>query len=136
MTTHRTLIVDDTVLIRRMLAQILGGTEFEVIDVAADGQEAIEKFSELSPDFVLMDVMMPGISGIEAVRQIIAHDPTAQVVMCSAYGEESVVNEALNAGAIDFIQKPFIADDVLETLRDVAAGSGTHRSPGADCSQE
>ena len=133
MTTHRTLIVDDTELIRRMLAQILSGTEFEVVGVAADGREAVEKFSELSPEFVLMDVMMPGVSGIEAVRQITAYDPTAQVVICSAYGEESVVNEALNAGAIDFIQKPFVAGDVLETLREVAAGGGTHGSHGADC---
>jgi len=135
MTTHRTLIVDDTALIRRMLAQILSGTEFEVVGVAADGREAVEKFSELSPDFVLMDVMMPGVSGIEAVRQIIAHDPIAQIVMCSAYGEESVVNEALNAGAIDFIQKPFIANDVLETLREVAAGGGTHPSRRANRSR-
>ena len=119
MTKIRTLIVDDTELIRSMLAQILGRTEFEVVGVAADGREAVEKYHELLPDLVLMDVMMPGVSGIEAVRQIVAHDPSATIVMCSAYGEESVMDETLDAGALAFIQKPFIADNVLETLRGI-----------------
>ena len=117
MTTYRTLVVDDTELIRRMLMQILRNSEFEVVGAAVDGSEAVEMYGQLSPHLVLMDIMMPGIGGIEAVRRILEADPAACIVMCSAYGEEAVVAEALDAGAVDFIAKPFIADSVLNSLR-------------------
>lgn len=139
MTTFRTLVVDDTELIRRMLVQILRGSEFEVAGTAVDGSQAIESFAELSPDLVLMDIMMPGIGGIEATRQIIARDPAACIVMCSALGEDSVVSEALTAGAAGFITKPFIADSVLTSLRELfqerrgSAGRGADLPPETQC---
>lgn len=117
MTRFSTLVVDDTPFIRRMLIHILGETEFEVVGEAADAEEAVRKFTELAPEFVLMDIIMPGTSGIDAVRQILALEPTARIVMCSALGHETVVEEALEAGACDFIEKPFMPDQVLATLR-------------------
>jgi len=119
MVAFRILVVDDTPFIRRMLRHILGESEFEVVGEAADAEEAVRKFDELCPDFVLMDIIMPGTSGIEAVRQILAKDPKVRIVMCSALGHESVVGEALAAGASDFIEKPFMPDQVLQTLRNL-----------------
>jgi two-component system, chemotaxis family, chemotaxis protein CheY len=133
MTTYRTLVVDDTELIRRMLMQILRNSEFEVVGAAVDGSEAVELYGQLSPDLVLMDIMMPGIGGIEAVRKILEQDAAARIVMCSAFGEDAIVAEALEAGALDFIAKPFIADQVLTTLRALlnasAAGESDSEAP-------
>lgn len=128
-TKFRTLIVDDTLFIRRLLSQILKQTEFEVVGEAADGAEAIAKYHELAPDFVLMDIMMPGLDGINAVRQIKQAYPGARIVMCSALGQEHLVMEALNAGALDFIVKPFAPENVLRTLRNLAGHDQGAASP-------
>jgi two-component system chemotaxis response regulator CheY len=90
---------------------------FEVAGEASDGIEAVEQYRILQPDLVTMDIVMPRRSGIDAVRGIIEIDPGACVVMCSALGQESLVREALAAGARDFIVKPFKPDAVLATLR-------------------
>jgi len=106
---------------RNMLRDLFNRSEdFEVVGEAADGAEAVARFRELQPDLVTMDIVMPQQSGIEALKQIIAESPAARVVMCSALGQETLIVEAVQAGARDFIVKPFQETRVLEVLRRVA----------------
>jgi two-component system chemotaxis response regulator CheY len=113
----RVLVADDASFMRQMIREIVEAEGFEVCGEASDGIEAVEEFRRLQPDVVTMDIVMPRKSGIDAVRGIIALDAGACVVMCSALGQESLVNEALEAGARDFIVKPFNPECVIETLR-------------------
>lgn len=106
------LIVDDSVFMRNMLKKLIAEAGGQILGEAGDGQEAIEKYKELKPDLTFMDIMMPKMTGIEALKQIIAHDKSAKVVMCTSVGQEKVVNEAVEAGVSDFIVKPFTKDDV------------------------
>ena len=115
----RVLIVDDAVFMRSMIRDIFASGGFEVVGEAANGLEAVEKFKELKPDITTMDIVMPFKSGIEATREIVKHEPRAVVVMCSALGQESLVMEAIEAGASDFIVKPFKSEDVLSVVRKV-----------------
>ena len=115
--SKRVLIVDDSVFMRNMIRDVFNGTDFEVAGEAANGVEAIERFRQLSPDLVTMDIVMPHKNGIEATREICTLKPGAVVVMCSAMGQESLVMEAINAGAKDFITKPFRSDEVLKIVR-------------------
>jgi two-component system chemotaxis response regulator CheY len=119
----RVLIVDDAAFMRAMIADILerGGT-FEVCGQAATGAEAVARYGELRPDLVTMDIVMPEMDGIEATRRILADDPAARIVMCSALGQEALVIESIAAGARDFIVKPFTAEKVLRVLENVLAG--------------
>jgi two-component system chemotaxis response regulator CheY len=113
----RVLVADDASFMRQMIREIVEAEGFEVCGEASDGIEAVEEFRRLQPDVVTMDIVMPRKSGIDAVRGIIALDAGACVVMCSALGQESLVNEALEAGARDFIVKPFNPECVIETLK-------------------
>ena len=115
----RVLVVDDALFMRNMIKDIFASGGFEVVGEAANGQEAVEKYNELHPDLVTMDIVMPFKSGIEAVREILKSDAGAMVVMCSALGQESLVMEAIEAGALDFIVKPFRAEDVLAVVKKV-----------------
>lgn len=117
----RVLIADDAVMMRAMLRDILVDQGYEVVGEAANGVEAVEKFKELTPDLITMDIVMPLKSGIEATREIIDEDSGARIIMCSALGQESLVTEALEAGAADFIVKPFQAEDVLKVVKKVLA---------------
>lgn len=119
MATKRVLIVDDAVFMRNMIRDIFTGGGFEVVGEASNGLEAVEQFDQLKPDLVTMDIVMPFKSGIEATRDIIASSPEAIVVMCSALGQESLVMEAIEAGATDFIVKPFKEEEVLTIVRKV-----------------
>lgn len=119
MSAKRVLIVDDAVFMRNMIRDIFTGDGFEVVGEAANGLEAIDKFKELQPDLVTMDIVMPFKSGIEATREIVFADPDAIIVMCSALGQESLVMEAIEAGASDFIVKPFKEEEVLAIVRKV-----------------
>ena len=122
---HRVLIVDDAAFMRSMIAEILEKSgEFEVVGYAATGNEALERYKELEPHLVTMDIVMPEMDGIEATRSIVAHDPKAVVVMCSALGQEALVIESLAAGARDFIVKPFTAEKVLRKVQEVLASAG------------
>jgi two-component system chemotaxis response regulator CheY len=112
----RVLIADDASFMRQMIREIIEPEGFEVVGEATNGIEAMEKYTELHPDIVTMDIVMPKQSGIDAVKGILAQSPDAKVVMCSALGQESLVMEALQAGAKDFIVRPFKPDNVLETL--------------------
>ena len=115
----RILVADDASFMRQMIREIVESEGHEVVGEAADGVEAVDEFKKLHPDVVTMDIVMPKRSGIDAVRSIIAVDATAVVVMCSALGQETLVTEALQAGARDFIIKPFKPDAVLETIKKV-----------------
>ena len=113
----RVLIADDASFMRQMIREILEPEGFEIAGEAANGIEAVEQYQAVQPDLVTMDIVMPKRSGIDAVRDILELDPLAQVVMCSALGQEALVTEALQAGARDFIVKPFQPDAVVATLR-------------------
>lgn len=115
----RVLIADDASFMRQMIREIIEPEGYEVVGEATDGMEAVEQYEQLHPDLVTMDIVMPKRSGIDAVKGILEKSPDAQVVMCSALGQETLVMEALQAGAKDFIVKPFKPDNVLATLAKV-----------------
>ncbi len=117
--SKRILIVDDASFMRMMVKEILTKNGYEVAGEAENGQKAIEKYNELTPDLVIMDITMPEVDGIEAVKRIKENDPDAKIVMCSAMGQQAMVIEAIQAGAKDFIVKPFQADRVLEAVKKV-----------------
>ena len=126
------LIVDDIAFVRKTLSDILTQAHYHVVGEAADGDEAIKLFTQLRPDVVTMDVVMPRMSGIDATRKIIKLNKEAKVVIISAMGQENLVMEAINVGARDFILKPFSAAEVLKTIEhvlvgDAAFGRGSHR---------
>src|SRR6266508_913849 len=102
-----------------MIKDSVSGACFQGSAVAANGLEAVEKYKELRPDTTTMDIVMPFKSGIEATREIIKQDAKAVIVMCSALGQESLVMEAIEAGASDFIVKPFKSEDVLSVVKKV-----------------
>ena len=117
----RILIVDDALFMRNMLRNIFGESGFEVVGEAQNGNEAVEKYRELQPDLVTMDIVMPEKNGIEALKEIMAENEGARVVICSALGQESLIMEALEAGARDFIVKPFKPPKVIEVAQKVLA---------------
>ena len=112
----RVLVADDASFMRQMIREIVEAEGHEVVGEASDGDEAVAEFKRLHPDVITMDIVMPRRSGIDAVKAIVALDPNARVVMCSALGQETLVQEALQAGALDFIVKPFKPDAVVATL--------------------
>ena len=117
----RIMIVDDAAFMRMMLKDILNKNNFEVVGEAEDGMKAVEKYGELKPDLVTMDITMPEMDGIEAVRKIRAQDPDAKIIMCSAMGQQAMVIDAIQAGAKDFIVKPFQPERVIEAVRKALA---------------
>jgi two-component system chemotaxis response regulator CheY len=102
---------------RMMIRDILVKNGFEVVGEASNGVEAVVRYKELTPDLVTMDITMPEMDGIAAVKQIRALDPNARVIMCSAMGQQAMVMDAIQAGASDFIVKPFQADRVIEAVK-------------------
>ncbi len=113
------LICDDAAFMRMMIKDILGKNGYNVVGEAENGAKAVEKYSELKPDLVLMDITMPEMDGIAALKQIKSSDPGATVIMCSAMGQQAMVIESIQAGAKDFIVKPFQADRVIEAVKKV-----------------
>ena len=115
----RILIVDDTLFMRTLLKNILFSGGHDIVGEAGDGDEAIERYKDLKPDLVTMDVVMPKVNGIEALKAIKALDTNARVVMCTAVGQEQMVKLAIKAGARGYIVKPFQAPKVLEEIKNV-----------------
>ena len=113
----KVLIVDDAAFMRMMLKDILTKNGYEVVGEAENGAKAVEKYKEVTPDLVTMDITMPEMDGISALKNIRSIDSNAKVVMCSAMGQQAMVIEAIQAGARDFIVKPFQADRVLEAVK-------------------
>ena len=117
----RVLVVDDAAFMRKMVSDVLLGGGHEVVGEAGDGVEAVERYLELRPEVTTLDITMPAKDGLSALREIIEHDPTARVVMCSALGQESKVIEALKLDAKNFLVKPFKPDQLLEAVDKVLA---------------
>ena len=115
----RVLVADDASFMRQMIREIVEAEGHEVVGEASDGDEVVEEYKRLHPDVVTMDIVMPRRSGIDAVKSIVQQHPDAKIVMCSALGQESLVREAMEAGALDFIVKPFKPDSVISTLEKV-----------------
>ena len=113
------LVVDDASFMRMMVKDVLTKNGFDVVGEAENGIKALEKFKELSPELVIMDITMPEMDGIQAVKEIKKIDANAKIVMCSAMGQQAMVIEAIQAGAKDFIVKPFQADRVIEAVKKV-----------------
>ncbi len=113
------LIVDDAAFMRMMIKDVLTKNGFDVTGEAENGINAIEKYKELQPELTIMDITMPEMDGIQAVKEIKKLDPNAKIIMCSAMGQQAMVIEAIQAGAKDFIVKPFQADRVVEAVRKV-----------------
>lgn len=117
----RILITDDALFMRVTLKNILTQNGFEVVGEAANGLESVKLYNELKPDLVTMDITMPEMDGISAVREIRSNNPDAKIVMCTAMGQKNMVVEAIEAGAKDFIVKPFQPDRVLEAVNKLLA---------------
>jgi two-component system chemotaxis response regulator CheY len=117
--SHTVLVCDDAIFMRTMIGDILNQAGFEVVGEAESGLQAVQKYRELKPDLVTMDIVMPDMGGIEAVREICKQDPEAKILMCSAMGQQALVVEAIQAGAKDFVVKPFQPSRVLEAVQRV-----------------
>ncbi|MCR5527377.1 MAG: response regulator [Lachnospiraceae bacterium] len=115
--SKKVLIVDDATFMRTMLSGILKNGGYEVAGEASNGKEAVAQYKTLKPDLVTMDITMPEMDGLEALKAIKAEDPAATVIMCSAMGQQAMVISAIKNGAKDFIVKPFDADHVIESVR-------------------
>ena len=113
------LICDDAAFMRMMIKDILTKNGYNIVGEAENGAKAVEKYAELKPDLVLMDITMPEMDGIEDLNKIKAADANASIIMCSAMGQQAMVIESIQSGAKDFIVKPFQADRVLEAVQKV-----------------
>jgi DNA-binding NarL/FixJ family response regulator len=119
MAKWRVMTVDDSAAILTIIAAYLEDSEFEVIAAERDGIMAVERFAQERPDIVLLDLIMPGQSGVETLSRILAIDPDAFVVIVSSLGTEEAVHECLTSGARSFLQKPFTKDDFIDFMRDL-----------------
>jgi two-component system, chemotaxis family, chemotaxis protein CheY len=117
----RVLVVDDAAFMRKMVTDALSGGGHEIVGEAANGDEAVQRFQELRPDVMTLDITMPEKDGLSALKEIIAVDPGAKVVMCSALGQESKVLEAIRSGAKDFVVKPFQPDRIQQAIEKALA---------------
>ncbi|WP_078546941.1 response regulator [Litchfieldia alkalitelluris] len=113
------LIVDDAKFMRVKLSNILKGANYEVVAEAENGREAVQLYHKYKPDLVTMDITMPEMNGITALREIIGEDPNAKIIMCSAMGQQKMIVESIEFGAKDFILKPFDDNRILEAIKRV-----------------
>ena len=111
------LIVDDAAFMRMMIKDVLSKNGFLIAGEAENGAKAVEKYKECNPELVIMDITMPEVDGIQAVKEIKNINPSAKIIMCSAMGQQAMVIEAIQAGAKDFIVKPFQAERIIEAVR-------------------
>lgn len=113
------MLVDDAAFMRMMVKDALSKAGYTDLVEAQDGVEAVDKFNTENPDLVFMDITMPNMDGLEALKRIKAAHPSANIVMCSAMGQEAMVIEAIKSGAKDFIVKPFKPDRILATAEKI-----------------
>lgn len=118
--TIKVLIVDDVLFARKSLCELLTGQGWEVVGEASNGQEAIEQYLSLKPDVVTMDLTMPVLDGIAAIEGIIDHDPRAKIVVCSMNGQPDVIYKAIQAGARDFVLKPYQKERIVSAVEKAA----------------
>ena len=124
----RILVVDDSAVSRKSLKEILESAGHEIVGEAGDGLDALEKYKSLKPDLVTMDITMPILNGVEALKRIRALDPNAQVLMVSAMGQKNMVMQALREGARGFLVKPFEKEKVLQAVAEALEDEG-HGAP-------
>ena len=110
------LVSDDSAFMRSIIKNILTQSGITDITEAVDGADAVKKYGEIKPNLVFMDIMMPNMTGLEALKAIMATDPNAKIVMCTSVGQEKVVQEAVETGATDFVTKPFKPEDIKEII--------------------
>ncbi len=110
------MLVDDAAFMRMMLKDILGNNGYQIVGEAENGMIAVDKYAELKPDITIMDITMPEMDGLQAVKEIRSKDPQARIIMCSAMGQQTMVIEAIQSGAKDFVVKPFQPERVLEAV--------------------
>ena len=115
----KVLVVDDAAFMRMMIRDILSKNGYEIVGEAENGARAVEKYKELIPDLVIMDITMPEVDGIQAVKEIRKINLESKIIMCSAMGQQAMVIESIQAGAKDFIVKPFQAERVVEAVKKV-----------------
>ncbi|MCR4781985.1 MAG: response regulator [Lachnospiraceae bacterium] len=113
------MVVDDAAFMRMMIKDILSKNGYNIVGEAENGKKAVDTYAECKPDLVLMDITMPEMDGIQALKAIRENDPNASIIMCSAMGQQAMVIEAIQSGAKDFIVKPFQAERVLEAVKKV-----------------
>lgn len=114
------LVVDDALFLRKTLSAILTRNGFNVIGEAIDGEDAVIKYIQLKPDVVTMDITMPKLNGIDAMKRILLQFPEAKIIMCSAMGRQDFQQEAFDSGAINFITKPFIEENIVNIINEYA----------------
>ncbi len=114
---RRVIVVDDSMLIRRMVKDTLQSDGWDVVGEASNGNDAVELYQQLRPDVVTLDIIMPGSDGIEALRAILRINPDAKVVVVSALNQTKLISEAIRSGAQDFIAKPFLPEQLQQTIR-------------------
>jgi two-component system chemotaxis response regulator CheY len=117
--TKRILIVDDAAFMRMMIKNIVVKHGYEVVGEAENGLQAIQLYKEVSPDLVTMDITMPEMDGIQGVKEIRKIDPNANIIVCSAMGQQAMVLEAIQSGAKDFVVKPFQQDRIIQAIERV-----------------
>lgn len=119
---YTALLCDDSAVVRKMLRHILNESPVGTVFEAIDGNQAVELYRQHRPDIVFMDIVMPGKTGIQALSEIRAHDPSARVIMASSTGTSKNLKSAIDSGAVDFIQKPFEREAVLKLIRRILEG--------------
>ena len=113
----RVLLADDLYFMRMVQKEVLEAKGYEIVGEASTGTEAVEKFQELNPDIMILDITMPEMNGLEAMRKIFQIDPQARIIICSAIGQQNLIVEAINAGIKDFIVKPFKPERLLGAIQ-------------------
>lgn len=113
------MVVDDSLFIRKVVSEMLTQASLEVVAQASDGEEAFELYTKWHPDLVIMDITMPHVDGIEGIKRIFHDFPEARVIMCSAMGQQRLINQSILLGAKDFIVKPFQKDNLLRVVLNV-----------------
>lgn len=117
------IVVDDSLFMRQILKELITGMGHVIIGEAEDGYEAVLKYSELRPDMITMDINMPKMSGVTALKEILKIDPEAKVLICSALGQQSMITESIRAGAKDFVVKPIQDERVMEAIKKILESS-------------
>ena len=122
-TIKTVLVVDDSLLMRRMISEIVTSCGWKVVGEAANGQEAVDAYFRLRPAVVTLDIVMPGMDGLNALQQIVSRDPKARVIVVSALSQTKLISEAIRKGAYDFVAKPFLPEQLRETVERCYEGS-------------
>lgn len=116
------LVVDDSMFMRNIISEILEKNNIKVVGQATNGREAVNKYNLLKPDIVTMDITMPDMKGIDAIRLIIEQDPNAKIIVCSSMGQKEFIRDAIDAGAKGFVIKPFEEEDLVKEVTKVIHG--------------